>query len=272
MSKNNIDNIIADKLEGVNFEFKDEYWNSMQDKLDANCAQTNTCSSSGVSGFLVGGIAAAFIATIIGVIMFFSWGTDDNQKEVVCNADTLKEEIAITSNDSNSESVRVVMKKDEVTISQDSKRIEKSSKNLNKPKKKTFKKKAMSSKNIKQEQAIPSKVDIMQAEDEKVISDLPNTDSLVVDQIIEVTTDSLNEKHIDTIEPIVKETVTYETDSINIPDGKILGNSKEKEAKNPQLEVTKGLKPVKNVKTKSKPIKRVFGKRRGILYKLGIRK
>jgi len=269
MSKNIIDHIVADKLNGLDFSFKSEYWNKMQQELDANCAQTNTCASNTIGGFISGSLITTFVA-VISIIVFFPWAMNNNpvdtQNEMY--KDTAIEVVApvipaknINIADNNTQEKTSI----KPTETKSTKAIIKSNKKHKKAKAKirivkTEKKEAV----VKQTIAAEPIVENNNQETK------PTIDSVAVDQ--KTTTDPFEKNNIDTTKPIQKDAAVLETDSIFIPDGKILGNDKEKVEKETKVEVNSGPKPVKHVKTKSKPIKRVFKRRKGILYKMGIRK
>ena len=71
---------------------------------------------------------------------------------------------------------------------------------------------------------------------------------------------------------LTKQTVSVENDSIYIPDAKLVGDRQNEQNRSGQIEIEAGPKQVKTVKPKNKPVKHVFKKRKGLLYRLGIRK
>ncbi len=276
MLKNSIDKIIADKLEGINFDFKSEYWNKMQEELDANCAQTNTCSSTSIGGFLSGGLITTFVA-VISIVLIFPWAIDqtpvtntiygeDNTQNIELIADSNSGQ---TISDNNIEVViseKIEAKpKTEVKV-----KVKKSNTTVSKKKKSKRKNKVATDSKVAPIKKSPNKK--QQITDQKV-KPVENTSEEVMEkQTVEQKTDSADKAPVEITEPKQDNVVSNETDSVNIPDAKLLGNDREDVDKDPQVEVDAGPKPVKHVKTKSKPIKRVFKKRKGILYKLGIRK
>jgi len=268
MSKNIIDHIVADKLNGMNFDFKSEYWNKMQQELDANCAQTNTCASNTIGGFISGSLITTFVA-VISIILFSPWAMNNSTVETqdtMCK-DTAMEVVvpvlpSVNNIADNSTQEKTVVKPIET----------KTTKAVIKPKKKARKPRAKIKivKAEKKEAVIKQDIAAEPVVETTIQETTLNIDSVAVDT--KTTIDPFEKNDVDTTEPIQKDAAVLETDSVYIPDGKILGNDKEKVEKEAKVEVNSGPKPIKHVKTKSKPIKRVFKKRRGILYKMGLRK
>ena len=276
MLKNSIDKIIADKLEGINFDFKSEYWNKMQEELDANCAQTNTCSSTSIGGFLSGSLITTFVA-VISIILIFPWAIDQTPvTNTICGEDNAQDiELIADSNSGQTiinKNIEVVIP-EKVEVKPETEvevKVKKSNTSVSKKKKHRRKIKVTTESKVTPIKKSSNKK--QQIADRKVKPTENSSEEVMEKQTIESNTDSAEKAPIEITEPKQEDVVTTETDSVHIPDAKLLGNDKDDVDKETKVEVDAGPKPVKHVKTKSKPIKRVFKKRKGILYKLGIRK
>lgn len=277
----NLDHIIADKLNNISFDFKTEYWSKMQGELDANCIQTNaTCSSTSVGGFLSGSLIATF-AIIASVIIFFPWAINQDiltAEDTICTDNNTSITTVLDDISTNSEVTTNVVstKKENKQIAQTTSTeilTKKKGGNLNNDsKKKIIRRKVKINSDQKKTQSSKPAIAPKQSVEQKEISEKPESDTTLVKQTIEIETDSFEKEVVDTTNPIKPEPILFETDSVIIPDAKLLGNDRDKVKTKRKVKVEKGLEPVKNVKTKSKPIKRVFKKRKGILYRMGIRK
>jgi hypothetical protein len=274
MLKNSIDHIVADKLEGINFDFKSEYWNKMQEELDANCAQTNTCSSTSIGGFLSGSLITTFVA-VISIILFFPWAIDQTPvSNTICDEDNVQNTELIADSNSGqaiiNDNIEVIVPekveaeaKVEVNVKKSKASVSNKKKHRRKIKVTTKSKVTPITKPSNEKQQITN----------QKVKPIENTSEEVIEkQTIESSTDSAEKAPVEITKPKQEDVVTNETDSIYIPDAKLLGNDKEDVDKKTTVDVDAGPKPVKHVKTKSKPIKRVFKKRKGILYRLGLRK
>ncbi len=273
MSKTNIEQLISDKLQSLSFDFKPEYWDKMNEKLDTDCAKTNTCNAASVGVFFSTSLLIIFF-TIISVIVFSPWGinkcfdtNNSNSMEISIDMDVNPIHKSVESNNQQNTKqenetieVKPIVKKKAICVSKSpntskarrhrkasSSKIKKSS---NRTTYKTIPKNDSASLDTS---VMPSDNADTSSENTLVTKDLPvNSKQSEIEQGI--TTDTLNS---DT-------DYFYESELGNKPD--------EKEKKEVKVKVQKKPVPVKHVKTRSKPIKRVFKKKRGLLYRLGIRK
>jgi len=275
MSKSNIEQLIADKLQSLSFDFKPEYWDAMSEKLDADCAQTKKCSTASIGGFYSASLLVVFFG-IISILLFFPW---EINKSIGTNSATTME-ISIDKNTTPIQISPEINK--QAIVEQENKNIDteaiinnKSSNNKKATVSKTHKhhKKAISQKhtkvsknntnqsvindegsNIDTQVVLSKNKDITsksptKKEDLQVKSELDNTE---IEQGI--TTDTLSTNAV----------YTYEAE---------LGDEPSKvDEKETQIKIQKKPVPVKHVRTRSKPVKRVFKRKRGLLYRLGIRK
>ena len=271
MSKNFIDHIITDKLSGFNYEFKNEYWNQMQDKLDTECAQTNSCASSHISGFLSAGLMLTF-ATIISVILFSPWATNiqqplnNNNDDCIDLIKTEKAIVPAKRSSSDDELLASTINKNKTQLAS-TKTTNNNNISSNK-KKHQVKATNRRTKTVVKKKTSTKPTTVKSAKRIETIDNNNHT-------LIAVDSASIKKQPITLEEKVIisdPKPVTYEMDSIIIPDAELIGDKAEKTKKERQVNVESGLKPVKNVKTKSKPIKRVFKKRKGIFYRLGLRK
>jgi len=275
MSKSNIEQLIADKLQSLSFDFKPEYWDAMSEKLDADCAQTKKCSTASIGGFYSASLLVVFFG-IISILLFFPW---EINKSIGTNSATTME-ISIDKNTTPIQISPEINK--QAIVEQENKNIDtkaiinnKSSNDKKATVSKTHKhhKKAISQKhtkvsknntnqsvindegsNIDTQVVLSKNKDITsksptKKEDLQVKSELDNTE---IEQGI--TTDTLSTNAV----------YTYEAE---------LGDEPSKvDEKETQIKIQKKPVPVKHVRTRSKPVKRVFKRKRGLLYRLGIRK
>ncbi len=293
MTKINLDQLINTKLEGLNFEFKNDYWKQMEKEISSNCGAEVAGAGTGISTFLSSALIVSFIS-IITIILIFPWAYDfDNsvgtenatQKEIIIEeviipeikTTTIKEVTTISSEEQNN---TTVIKEEQIAPKVKIKKVRRSSSK----KSKTISKKSRVSKSTK------SKASSGNSDKEKSEKKVATTvesydttkkqteslDTIIKEVIIpdsEFNKISDNDKKVlDSKTLINEEPVVYENDSIYIPNGILSGDKQAEERPNPQVEVEAGPKPVKTVKPRSKPIKHVFRKRRGILYRLGLRK
>ncbi|MCK5856334.1 MAG: hypothetical protein KAG64_02525 [Bacteroidales bacterium] len=271
MSKSSIDNIISDKLQNINFSFKAEYWDKMHEKLDTECTKTNTCNSGGVSGFFIGSIIISLLS-IIGIITYFTWEVDESSDLATPNSiniesiesDNIKTiEATSYSNPTKIESSSI----NKETIQETEAPAEKSVKSSKKYKrKKSVAKKAKTSqkkKTIIIEESITDN-ETEQIENKQSLKE----NDLVSDTLISIELEETN----NLVKPTSEQSnLQGDNDSIVINDSKILNNQGRVKEKDKQVIVQAKPIPVKHVKTRSKPNKRVF-KRKGFLYRLGLRK
>ena len=296
MSNNNIEQLIADKLQSLNFEFKPEYWEKMHKKLDAECAETNSCNAGSLSGFLSASLLVTLFS-IIAIILYFPWSSNNY---INLNDNTINTEIAqkqttvlISDNIVKEESTNLVVKSSAIDVKTSKTETQKTShqnisskttikKKVSIRKRKKYRKKASAHK----KEVRTNNLNIASTENElKTQQNKANTSDLTLE-----TTDSntvvstelndslVNLETVKSTNEINQEMETnqfpdsYGTDTVIINDAVLLdGQNKEKEKKS-QVTVQKKRPPVKHVKTRSKPVKRVFKRRKGILYRLGLRK
>jgi len=263
MSKNLIDHIIADKLNEINFEFKPAYWNKMQEKLEANCSQTNTCVSNTINGFLCTSLITVFIS-VIGIILYAPWPINNDVANVqnTIYVDTLIEkEIPIISSINMDSDYKI----QEEAIAE-TKEIEiKDTKAVIKTRKKAKKQKVKSIKTLNKKSRVEKEVNPKPITEPMAQEASPSIDSIALDS-------SNHSNTFDRLDSKQKEEPLFENDSIYIPDSKITEDDQEEVKEEIQLDVQAELEPVKNVKTRTKPVKRVFKKRKGILYRMGLRR
>jgi len=276
MSKSNIEQLIADKLQSLSFDFKPEYWDKMNEKLDADCAKTNTCNAASMGGFFSASLLVVFFA-IISFIAFSPWGINKSIDTKSVSTVEIQTSINKTpvqhSPETNSQPIA---KQENNSIKTTPPTIKKSIRN-NKSQKvsKTRKhyKKAASSKHRKTSKNI-SNQSISKGEDSSLDTNITLSDNKNTSSINTVEKEDLQDKsEFDKAEieqSISSDTLTTDTDYFYESE---LGNKPdENEKKEVKVKVQKKPVPVKHVKTRSKPIKRVFKRKRGILYRLGIRK
>ena len=275
MSKSNIEQLISDKLQSLSFDFKSEYWDKMNEKLDADCAKTNTCSAASMGVFLSASLLIVFFA-IISVIVFSPWGinkcfdtNNSNSMEISIDMDVNPVHNSVKSNNQQIAKqeneiieVKPIVKKKAICVS----------KNPNVSKARRHRK--VSSSKIKKSSNSTTHKTIPKNDHANLdTSIMPSENADTSSKNIMVTKDlSINSKQDKTeIEQgITTDTLTTDTDYFYESE---LGNKPdENEKKEVKVKVQKKPVPVKHVKTRSKPIKRVFKKKRGLLYRLGIRK
>jgi len=292
MTKINIDHIISSKLDELNFEFKNEYWEQMEKELSSNCAGEAVTASAGIGTF-VSSFLIVTLTTIITLIIIFPWAYDFNNSTNSSNTEIQEdvniEEVIIpqisTINNAKESSVAAPEEDKNIkTNLQEEKvapkvKIKRSRKHYSKKSKSISKKTKAASKassgiidNPKPAKKEATSIDTYDTTKESI----EDTDSIIEEVVIpdsEFDKKQENAKNIAGSNPaIVKEEVVLDNDSVYIPEGKILGDKHEEERPNPQVDVEAGPKPVKTVKPRNKPVKHVFKKRRGLLYRLGLRK
>jgi len=271
MSKNIIDNLIADKLQGLNFDFKAEYWDKMHEQLNADCAQNNTCNYTGISGFLSGSLLVTFFS-IISIIIFFPWGINNSNSPissetiVVEESITLNPTISTTATQENTEYSEVITKQETISTTPKKHTVAVKTKNKKRRSRKSHTTKKQSTTNMSKTPVAPIAIEEKPiASPELIAEEIPNDSIATSNQ-------NFDEIKNVTEAPIEQTTLESEDDSVIINDGKILDNQKEVNEKSSQVVVQAKPTPVKHVKTRRKPNKRVFKKRKGILYRLGLRK
>jgi len=271
MSKNIIDKLVADKLQGLNFDFKAEYWDKMHEQLNADCAQNNTCNYSGISGFLSGSLLVAFFS-FISIIIFFPWGINNSNAPISTETSLIEESIILnptistTAAQETLEYSEVIIKQETINTTPKKSKVVVKTKSKKHRSRKSHTIKQHSTTNMSTTAVSPKVVDEKTIVSTEVITaEIPN-DSLTTSNQNFVETKSVNKA------PIEQTTIESENDSVIINDGKILDSQKEVKENNNQVVVQAKPTPVKHVKTRRKPNKRVFKKRKGILYRLGLRK
>ena len=275
MSKSNIEQLIADKLQSLSFDFKPEYWDAMSEKLDADCAQTKKCSTASIGGFYSASLLVVFFG-IISILLFFPW---EINKSIGTNSATTME-ISIDKNTTPIQISPEINK--QAIVEQENKNIETKPSIDNKS---SNNKKATVSKRRKHHKKSASKKT-------KTISKNNTNQSVINDEGSNIDTQLALSKNedISSKNPTTKEDlqVRSEFDNTEIEQGITtdtlttnadytyeaeLGDDLPKaEEKEAQIKIQKKPVPVKHVRTRSKPVKRVFKRKRGLLYRLGIRK
>ena len=296
MTKINLDQLINTKLEGLNFEFKNDYWKQMEKELSSNCGAEVASAGTGIGTFLSSVLIVSF-TSILTIILIFPWAYDfdnfDNnsninnttKEEIVIEeviapeieTVTSKTETLIPTDDQNS---KIEIKEEQISPKAQIKKVRKSASK----KSKTISKKSKISKsnsskvssgtpdNKKAEKKVATSIESYDTTKEhKEQIDPIIKEVIIPDSIFDNKLDN-DKKILDSKTSINKEPVIYETDSVYIPDGILSGDEQAEEKPNPQVDVEAGPKPVKTVKPRSKPVKHVFRKRRGLLYRLGLRK
>jgi hypothetical protein len=297
MTKINLDQLINTKLEGLNFEFKNDYWKQMEKELSSNCGAEVASAGTGIGTFLSSVLIVSF-TSILTIILIFPWAYDFDNLDNNSNINnTTKEEIVIE--EAIAPEIETVTNKTETLIPTDDQNSKIEIKEeqtspkvqIKKVRKSTSKKSKTISKKSKISKSNSSKVSSDTPDNKKVEKKVATTvesydtakeqteslDTIIKKEVIipdSEFNDKLNsDKNVlDSKTLINKEPVVYENDSVYIPDGILSGDKQAEEKPNPQVDVEAGPKPVKTVKPRSKPVKHVFRKRRGLLYRLGLRK
>ncbi len=287
MSKLNINELIQQKLQGLDFKHQPEFWDKMEQKIESNApAQVTTAASTGSSLstiYIISGITTA--VAVLTAIAFIIFGNNNGDIPNLEN-DTVSIENTTNTNSSTPYNERKSTiafdpceeNEDYVISSEDN-----SSETTNKikPVKKTAPK-----------SDIP--IVVTQSDIEESIleeSNLENTESIdidnqdtgndnepiLVDEDTQITEENVpivvDDQVIENKQPIVTEPVTFESDSSDNNYQRRDPNTNPEGPKNPEVKEEK--KPNNNLKKVTpinKPAKRVFKKRRGILRRLGLRK
>jgi hypothetical protein len=293
MIDNNIDNIVKGKLEKLDFEFKDEYWKQMEQLLKADCVAETAASGIGIGAFASGFLLVSFSAIMI-IISIFPWAYDfDNKSNIsretqVPVVTTMENSTKIHNSNAQVQPIATIMvganQQNIVENTNANAQTLQSGENTEEAvKMRKLRKTSTSKKSTKvrvkakaktQKACIPKIVEpaaqsnTQQANQSADSDNIQNTD-------IEKTESGVNtndsNKQADN-NNTVTEGLTLDNDSVYIPDGKLVGDDQGEEMKDPKVEVQKDPEQPKNVKPRTKPVKHVFKKRRGLLYRLGIRK
>ncbi|RLD67118.1 MAG: hypothetical protein DRI84_03305 [Bacteroidetes bacterium] len=290
MTKHNIDHIIESKFEGLNFEFKDEYWNQMEKKINSNAA-SRASSGSSIFGTSLTSILVISITTIATLLMIYFWIFRGQSTENELNIDSaIEEQIQSKSPDQtpvnqiydpideqeDNTSTLEEEVTDKVVIMETRKHSPKKlshTKELNSNEQNT-------SENVEKEEPVKNVATSIETYDTtKEILDEPKEEldkvqspETNIDNQITENKNSSDNTTIKENKELTKQTVSVENDSIYIPDAKLVGDKQNDQNRSGQVEIEAGPKQVKTVKPKNKPVKHVFKKRKGLLYRLGIRK
>ncbi len=292
MTKHNIDHIIENKFEGLNFEFKDEYWNQMEKKINSNIS-SGASSGSSIFGTSLTSVLVISITTIATLLMIYFWvfRGESQSDENKLNLDSAIEEqiqsktpdqtpikqISVPTNEQeNNTSTLEEEATDEVVIKKTRKHSSKKSAHS----KELKEAEQNNSENVENDEPIKNVATSIETYDttkeilddpEEELDEVQSPETNIDNQITENKNSSDNTT-IEENKELTKQTVSVENDSIYIPDAKLVGDKQNEQNRSGQVEIEAGPKQVKTVKPKNKPVKHVFKKRKGLLYRLGIRK
>jgi hypothetical protein len=297
MVDNNIDNIVKRKLEKLDFEFKDEYWKQMEQLMKADCVAETAASGIGIGTFAAGFLLVSFSAILI-IISVFPWAYDfdnntninranqsavvsttetsvaiqtaaqqslQNKETIIFDQESINTKVAVSNNNTDKKKLESEENQNEAVKIRKVRKTTTTSKS----KKVRVKAKAKNQKACIPKVAEPTtKNSNLNTNETDVKNSIQNNEANKSD--VQTT---VNDSNVQTEKgKTVKESVTLENDSVYIPDGKLVGDDQGEEMKDPKVEVQKDPDLPKNVKPRTKPVKHVFKKRRGLLYRLGIRK
>ena len=288
MAKIDIDQIVKEKLDNIQFDFKDEYWANMEKNLLADCTEEVVVASSFntiTSVFLITSLTA-----IITVLAVFPWAYDfDNSPKTKAVAPESipvqieqKEEVKSQQNLTIKQTETKPETKKEET-KQEVKAVVKK-RNLRK-KKTTTKKRNTASKVNKQEQRTTnaekpdtkpqSGIHESEKPARKEATSVDPYDSTRV-KAEENNSNSearnIEQKQSTEGNDLISDNNGIDNDSIYIPDAVLSGNKPGDEMKEIMVDVEERPVEPKTVKPRNKPVKHVFKKRKGLLYRMGLRK
>ena len=291
MTKNNIDHIIENKFEGLNYEFKDEYWSQMEKKINANIS-----SGASTGGSIFGStlstvliVSVTTILTLLAVYFLIFRGENSPPNNNICTDTVIEKQIETESinqkpiDDNSIQNTKLdntnLDAEEEVSEKVVIKKTRKHSSKKSKQTTEINDNKESTSKSVDDEavKKVATSIETYDTTKEMLEDPKEELDEVQYPETIidNQSTESNNETdHISLEENIAptKQTVSYENDSIYIPEAKLVGDKQDKQNQSGQIEIEAGPKPVKTVKPKNKPVKHVFKKRKGLLYRLGIRK
>ena len=258
MSKLNIDELIHQKLQGMDFKHLPEYWDKMKQELEVSApAQVPTQSgfASGISStyFIVGFTTAVAIITFIAFIVFGPFNKKDADIE-------LNEQIIIENNSVPNHDLKVV-KKDPCGDM---------AKNINTPKKENNVSSTPIVSNTKKNSSKKAKVNYKTQIVEEQIIIKPIIEEQNTPEII-ITIDEVLPIEEDLIIPIEENPIEIEIDSNELIQQRVvpIKNIEPQNAEtNKEYEKDDKLKTVTPM---DNPGKKVF-KKKGILWYLGFRK
>lgn len=298
MANHNIDQIVKNKIENLNFEFKDEYWTQMEEKISTNSSSGAASGTAGISSFL-GSVLFISVSILVTLLLVYLWIFKGDSAHKIDESSTIESPIELvidsepaiqTNEEKNSMSIPdplcdgdLVEEESDIVeqVKPESKKQKITAPRVNKTK-------INSSKNPQTvKEPVSVETDVNQEPKKKVATSIETYDTTKKDEL------ELDEQidHEPKIESQVidldkgvdnealevdlgysKQIVSLESDSVYIPDAKLLGDHQGENKSNGQVDIDAGPKQVKTVKPKNKPVKHVFNKRRGFLYRIGLRK
>ena len=291
MAKIDIDQIVKGKLDKIQFDFKDEYWADMEKSLLADCTE-EVVTATAFSAFTSTLLIVSFTA-IITILAVFPWAYDfDNttkeqattpkavpavieQKEEVKADQNLTKEQAEPKPEVKKEEPKPEVK---VVVKKKAKARRNKRKSVSKKRTATSETKKQEQKSIKADMQSPkTESGIREAEKpaRKEATSIEPYDSTRIKQENVISDKGVQhiEQNQDTNEnKLISNNISVDNDSIYIPDAVLSGDKAEGEMKDVQVDVEERPLPPKTVKPRNKPVKHVFKKRRGILYRMGLRK
>ena len=275
MTKGNFNDLIQQKLEGLDIKYKKEYWDAMQEKLDAAAPNNLGISGAATSSTLSTGFIVSTIATIITFVAVISYFILGNQ-----NGDT------VNNNHNNQQDYHITETNHKTGLDKKSNTIDPcndfisettshhSQSNIADNENKANIKSNNSTKIRKQSKNAPN------------IESKPAIEKELITPTEEIITIISKEDIAIEAEPIIKTSTQEETQQIVSSDSFKInidstdangardikeGNIGQKDAGTPATNSRKD-KGLKDVKPIDKPAKRVFRKRKGILWYLGFRR
>ena len=283
MARNNIDQIIKGKLEDLNFDFKDEYWKQMEHLIKTECTTEVAAGSVGVGAFLSTLLIVSF-TTIITFIVFFPWAYDFNNQagsKIAQETNTpLFEQNTTNTNKiapistvgTTDETNKVIQKTKNTTGDIKIRKVKTTSKSTKEKRKKRIRKSKPNKKQSvanNKKQLTNDKADIAN----KTIESITEQSDTNKKQIANQAEGNLDKRaNTGQKSGTPNENISLDNDSVYIPDAKLVGDKPSEEMQDVKVDVETKPEPPKTVKPRTKPVKHVFKKRRGLLYRLGIRK
>ncbi len=277
MTQLNIDKVIQNKLQGLNCDYHPEFWNDMEKKINASPLSGGSSSASIFSSTTIISAITVFIVSIGAISYFIINNGEEQTDQQISKIAQIENTIAHnnTSDNIDSENITTVIATETTTIDKpinNTNKITSSNSSDNRVVSTIINNDADDNKSI-----IPPSTT---AEDKLLIMDIINSNSNTAStksehncteiNIQDYEVDLLNDSEI---------TTDVEADFIemhntapkeNINHKRDIASEKAKEDRVGQE--NKDNSELKKVKPMPRPAKKVFGKKRGILYRLGLRK
>lgn len=263
MIKTNIDKLVQNKLQDLNYDFKPEYWDKMENKLNASALSSSTNTATTILGSKIFLISISSILLIAGGIgAYYALNNENN----VCNDINNTNEIIVSEGQSdyniNTENTMVISKP-----ANSSKAVKKTTSDIIDIEESNIKStKSYAVVSVEEsEPFIESNKDMI---NEVINENKNNCDPYVEKDINEIDVVLLKDSNLKEVE---EDDGIYVVSKLNLKDKaeakdkkEKVNNSKEQEQENIDDSEVKDVKPMR------KPSGRVFRKKGGLLKRFGL--